>query len=185
MGPRRPARVRRPRGRCSEDSAEDCPDDGTQPSSETRIDRLALERENAEDALVDAVQRVTARRTVRATRSRGRIRGAPSSASSQASFAKSLEVLGSRVIRPIDDPEILGASALHGGLNESALTARDEVFRLHHNAFAAASRHFLPPRRRMLLARRVGELHVRERGRDKTASGQPRQSCRSVCICQT
>jgi len=32
-------------------------------------------------------------------------------------FAKPLQVLGQRVVRPIDDPGVFAASALHGGLN--------------------------------------------------------------------
>jgi hypothetical protein len=49
------------------------------------------------------------------------------------------EVLRERVLRPVDDPQVLRPAALHGGLEETAPAAHGELERLHHHPFAAAA----------------------------------------------
>src|SRR3954452_4747397 len=86
-------------------------------ASEARIDRLALHRQDAGSALVAAVQGVSAREPFERLDPERELAERHRALRPQASIAEALEVLGGRVIRPVDDPEIFGASAFHGGLD--------------------------------------------------------------------
>lgn len=52
-----------------------------------------------------------------------------------------------QVLWPVDDPEVLGTTALQGGLHQTLAAVSDEAQRLHHHAFAAGGDEVVPPGR--------------------------------------
>ena len=69
------------------------------------------------------------------------------------------EVLVGRVVRAVDDPQVLPPAALHGRLDQPPLAPDDEVERLDDHAFAAPAGQLRPPVDPLRLARRVGHVH--------------------------
>jgi len=77
----------------------------------------------------------------------------------QAARAEPFEVLGQVVLRAVDDPQVLAAAGLEGGLDEAAAVARDKVEGLDDHALPASGRQVVPPSDRGLLARGIGHIH--------------------------
>src|SRR4051812_19569771 len=85
----------------------------TRSGLQPRVDRLALEGEDAEDALVDAAERLAADEPLeRLDPERELAMGEPALAR-EPPLAQPLEMLGHVVLGAVDDPEVLGSAALH------------------------------------------------------------------------
>ena len=84
-----------------------------------RIDRLALQREDAEHALVNASERLSLDEALESFDAQRELAQRQRSLPRQAAFAQPLEVLGQRVLRPVDDPQILAAAALDRRLQQA------------------------------------------------------------------
>ena len=122
--------------------------------SQTRVDRLALQREHAEHALVDPPQRFALDEPLESFDPQRELAKRQRSFARQPAFAQPLEVFGQRVLRPVDDPQILAAAALDRWLQQPARASRDERQRLDDGAFAAGLGQRRPPLRcRASLAR--------------------------------
>ena len=63
----------------------------------------------------------------------------------QTPLSQTRQVLGGRVLRTVDDPQVLPAPTLHRRLHRAAHPSTDEVIRLGHHAFAASVGELLPP----------------------------------------
>src|SRR5436190_11745151 len=112
---------------------------------QARIDRLALERQDPEDTLVDAAQRLAADEALERLDPEGKLPDGQGALRAEAALAEALQVLLGSVLRAVDDAEVLAAPALHRGLHDPPLAAGDEGERLHHHPFPAAGRQILPP----------------------------------------
>src|SRR5690606_2930506 len=129
-----------------------------EPSSEPRVDRLALQRQNAEHALVYAVERLLFHKSVQRLQSERELAERQGPFWSKASCAKSLEVFFEGVLRAVDDAQVLPATALHSGLNQALLAAHEPLDRLHDHALATAFGELLPPSNAVGLALRAREI---------------------------
>src|SRR5206468_634302 len=109
---------------------------GAARRSEARVDRLALERQDPEDALVDAVQRLLAREALQRLHAQRELAQRQRALGPQAAAAQPRQVLGQGVLRAIDDAQVLAAAALQGRLGQAARACCDEVERLHDHPFA-------------------------------------------------
>src|SRR6188508_1805139 len=125
---------------------------GLEGPSETRVDRLALERQDAEDALVDASQRLASREALEPFDAERELAGGERPLRREAARAQPGEVLGQVVLRAVDDPEVLAAADLQRRLHQAAAVAGDEVEGLDDDALAASGRQLVPPRDRPVLA---------------------------------
>src|SRR6186713_1339280 len=79
--------------------------------SEARIDRLALERQDAEHALVHPSQRLPLYESFETFDAERELTQGQRPLSGQPALTEPLEVFGQRVLGPVDDPEILPAAA--------------------------------------------------------------------------
>src|SRR5579863_5287561 len=75
--------------------------------SQTWIDRLAFQGQNAERAFVHAAQRLAADKPLQCFNPERKFSKRQGSLSPQAALAQTLEVLGRRVVGPVDDAKIL------------------------------------------------------------------------------
>ena len=102
---------------------------------EPRIDGLALQREDTEHALVHATERFTADESLEPFDTQRKLPKREATLGGQATVAQAIEVLGQRVFRTVDDPQIFPAAALHRRLCEPVLSLHHEVVRLHDHTF--------------------------------------------------
>ena len=109
-------------------------------SLQPRIDRLALQREDAEHALVHAPERLALHEALEAFDPQRELAQRQRPLPRQPALAQPLEVLGQRVLRPVDDPQVLAPAALDRRLQQATRARRDERQRLDDRALAAASR---------------------------------------------
>src|ERR1035437_9153214 len=111
-----------------------------------RVARLALKGENRKGALVDATQRLVADESLQTFDPQGELASSEAALAGEVSRAQALEVLGQGVFRAVDDPQILGAAALDGGLDGPAgLSTRREVEGLDDHALSPTPGQFEPP----------------------------------------
>ena len=68
-------------------------------------------------------------------------------------------MLGQRVLRAVDDPQIFPASALHGRLHETPSAFGNKLQGLGYHALAATVREVLPPSYGAGLALGIGDIH--------------------------
>ena len=94
---------------------------------------------------------------------------------------------GSRsgVVRAVDDPQVLAAPALHGGLGKPLLPRRMKSSGLTTMPSPPRPGQFRPPSTPSRLAGRVGHIHAPCNGVASSSSGSARQTCASVSMCQT
>src|SRR5438270_5537451 len=85
----------------------------------------------------------------------------------QAARPKAVEIFWTRVFRPINDPKVLPAPALHGRLDDPFPGVCRKLERLDHHAFASPTRQLFPPAGSVQLARRVGNLDHLKPGADE------------------
>src|SRR5262249_41738160 len=135
-------------------------DDKLQP----RIDRLAFERQDAEDAFVDAPQRLAADEPLERLDPQGEFAERERSLLGQSAIAEPREVLFGRVIGSVNDAELLAAAALDRRLHQTAAAAGDEFQRLDDHSLAAARGKLVPPADPRLLAGCIGKVDD-EKGR--------------------
>ena len=128
-------------------------------ASKPRINRLALERQHPEDALVDPIERLLLDEAVERLEAEGELAKGERALGAQASLAQALEVLGERVLGTVDDAKVLAPAALESGLDQPPPRAHEEVERLDDHPLRTAPGDRLPPARTGLLARRVGHIH--------------------------
>src|SRR4051794_20123112 len=96
-------------------------------ASKSRIDRLGFQRQHTEDAFVDAPQRLAGDEAVEGFHAERKFPESHGALCPKGPLAQPRQMLGCVVIRTIDDPQILSASALDGGLHHSASPLGDEV----------------------------------------------------------
>src|SRR5207253_8898383 len=89
------------------------------------IDGFAFHRQNAESALVHAVERLAGDESLEALDAEGKLPRRERPLRAQTAVAESLQVLGCRVLGAVDDPQLLAAAALHRGLDDAALSSCD------------------------------------------------------------
>src|SRR5437867_1913639 len=70
-----------------------------------------------------------------------------------------IQMLRRRVLRAVDDAQVLAPAALDCRLYETAARAHDEVEGFDHHPFAAALCQRQPPRDRLGLALWIGDVH--------------------------
>src|ERR671919_3097599 len=92
---------------------------GTVGQSQTRVDGLTLEGQNAEDAFVDAVERLISHQTLQGLHAERELAGSQRAFASYVPIPQPRQVLGSRVLRPVDDAKVLGPSHLDPRLNRT------------------------------------------------------------------
>src|SRR5262245_36759774 len=135
------------------------------PALQPRIARLALEREHPEHTLVDAPQRLAPHEAFERLETERELAPRERTLRGHRARAQPAHLVRRRVVRPVDDAQILAAAALDRRLHEAPATARDEVHRLHDDALAAGPSQLLPPRRRGPARSSVAELHGAPRRR--------------------
>src|SRR5262249_22214791 len=91
-----------------------------------RINGLALEREHAEHAFVDPPERFALNESLQSLDSERKLAKRKRPLAGQPPLAKASQVLRQRVLRAIDDPEVLASTAFHGGLEQASRTACHE-----------------------------------------------------------
>src|SRR6266849_3910180 len=94
---------------------------------------------------MDPAQRLPADESLQSLDAESEFAEGEGSLVTQTSVSQSRDVFVGSVIRAIDDPQILSAPALHGGLGKATLATQDEVKRLHDHTFAAPARKVGPP----------------------------------------
>src|SRR5690242_12803857 len=90
------------------------PVDGLDLLSEARVDRLAFQRQHPEDALVDAPQRLHPREALQRLDTERELAQRQRALCRQAARAEPLQVVRGRVLRTVDDAQVLLPAALHG-----------------------------------------------------------------------
>src|SRR6266542_2999573 len=113
--------------------------------SEPRIDGLALERQHAEDALMDAAQRLAADEALERLDAEREFANGERALAAEAAGAKTLEVGGLGVLGAVDDAQVLAPARLERGLDEAAAAAGEELERLDDHPLAAAFGKLFPP----------------------------------------
>src|SRR3984893_3869899 len=91
--------------------------------SEARVHRLAFQGEDAEDALVDAAQRLAADEALQAFDAERELPQRQRALHAEAARAQPVEVRQHRVLRAVDDPQVLRPPALHGRLHQPVRAA--------------------------------------------------------------
>ena len=104
---------------------------------QARIDRLALEGENSEDAFVHASERLSLHEPFEPFDSQRELPQRERALSRKPALAEPRQVLGQRVLRSIDDPEVLAASALYGRARVQELGLSNRRLRLIGNGRAS------------------------------------------------
>jgi hypothetical protein len=113
--------------------------------SETRIHRLALQGQDAEDALVDAAQGLAADEAFQPLDPEGEFPQGQRTLAGEAARAQALQVFRQSVFGPVDDPEVLLPPALEGRLGEAPAATGEEGEGLDHHPLAALGGQLLPP----------------------------------------
>lgn len=106
---------------------------GIQP----RVDQIALQGQNADDALVDSSKRFVADEAFQAFEAEGEFSEGEGSLGSETSTSQPGEILFGGVVGAVDDTEVLSATAFHCGLHQPLLATHDEVQRFDNHPFAA------------------------------------------------
>src|SRR5689334_2931678 len=83
--------------------------------SQARVHRFALQREDAEDAFVDAAQRFLAREAFEGFDAEREFAQGEGALATEAALAQAFQVLGPVVLRAVDDPQVLAPATLDGG----------------------------------------------------------------------
>src|SRR4051812_25562488 len=91
--------------------------------SQARVDRLALEREDAEAALVHPAQRLAADEALERLDAERELASGEGALRAQGAAAQPVEVRGLGVLGAVDDPEVLAAADLQRRLGEPAPAA--------------------------------------------------------------
>ena len=71
---------------------------------------------------------------------------------------EAIQIFGRGVFRAVNDPQVFAASALHGWLDDPALSLGDEVRWFYNHPLAAATGEFAPPLDRFGFALRVRDI---------------------------
>src|SRR5687768_10152825 len=110
------------------------------------VNRLALQRQHAEDALVHPPQRFAPDESGQGLDAQGELAERQRPLRAQVSAPQPGEMLRRGVFRAVDDAEVFPAAALDRRLDQALAAPRGELQRLDHHALAAAVREVLPPR---------------------------------------
>ena len=165
------------------------PTRGERDRSEPRVDRLALQREHAEHALVDPAQRLPPDEPLQRPRRRARTRRSASDRfAPEPARPQPLEVLRRRVLRAVDDPQVLAArgTSRAGWARPARAPARRTSSGLTTIPSPPRAGQLLPPARSPAAsARRVGHVDDRVRRSPAAAPGRPGRRSASVSMCQS
>src|SRR4051794_31554404 len=101
-----------------------------------RVHGLALEGEDAEDALVDAIERLALDEALQRFHAKGELADGERTLGRETTTSEAFEVFGRGVLRAIDDAQVLWAATLDGRLSDPLRPLGDEVEGLYHHAFA-------------------------------------------------
>src|SRR5437764_4832338 len=104
---------------------------------------------------MDAAQRLTADEPLQCLDAERELTKGERPLPAHAARSEALQVLRRGVLRAVDNPQVLAAAALDRRLHQSAAAAGDELYGLHHHAFATPFRQLLPPADAVRDARRV------------------------------
>ena len=106
---RKPPKSRRPADQTQKPTARARTRETHESKSQSRIHRLALQREHAEHTLVDAPQRLVSHEPLQRLDAERELTERERALGVQAALTQPRQVLGKRVLRPVDDAEILAA----------------------------------------------------------------------------
>jgi hypothetical protein len=104
---------------------------------QTRVDRLTLQSEYAEDTLVRESKRLTAYETFKRFDSQSELSAGKGALRADSARAQSLKIRRNKVFGPVDNAEILGTSTLDRWLGNASATFSDEVQRLYYHSLPA------------------------------------------------
>src|SRR2546426_4108908 len=120
----------------------------TTKGSKPRIDGLALQSEDAEHAFVDTPQRLALHEPLEPFDSQRELAQSQRTLSRKTALSEPLQMLGQRILRPVDDSQVLAPATLDRRLEQATRVCCDERQRFHNRAFAASLRQCRPPRGR-------------------------------------
>src|SRR5579884_859832 len=96
---------------------------------EAGVDRLALEGQDAEDALVDPVERLAGHEPFEGLDAQGELPQGQGAFVAQPAAAEPAEVPFGGVLGAVDDPQVFAAPTLDPGLDKAPLPPGDDVDR--------------------------------------------------------
>src|SRR2546427_1227646 len=114
--------------------------------SKSGIHWFTLKRQDAEDTLVNASQRLPPDKALERLDAQREFAKRQRALSSKRPRAKALEIFAQGIFRPVDNPKILAAATFDCGLRHSAPPLGDKVHGLHDHSFATAASELFPPR---------------------------------------
>src|SRR5581483_2402114 len=112
---------------------------------QTRVYRLAFERQNSKRTFMHAAQRLPFDKPLQGFDAERELAQGERTLGAQATRPQPLKILRGCVLRSVDDPKVLFATALHGGLDQSALVPGDELEGLDDHSLAAGAGQIPPP----------------------------------------
>src|SRR5262245_13068947 len=122
----------------------------------SRVDRFAFQCQNAEDTFMYATERFLPNEALQSFDAQGKLAEGQGPFLAQPAIAQPAEILVGRIIRSVDDAQVLAATALYRGLGKAPLAPVDETGRLDHHALAAALGQLDPPVNSRGFARWIG-----------------------------
>jgi hypothetical protein len=123
-----------------------------------RIDRFALQRQNAEDALVHSPQRFSPHESLQGFDSQREFSDRQRPLTAEASVSQSRQMLIGRIVGAVNDAEVFRSAALNGRLHQPLLTPRDKIQRLDYHSLTTAVGESAPPGDALLFACRYGDI---------------------------
>src|SRR5438132_9310110 len=120
--------------------------------SEPGVDGLALQGEHPEHALVHAVQRLLPHEPLERLDPECELPDRERPLVAEVPFPKALEIFGRRVLRAVDDPEVLRTTDLDARLDQSPAAPHDAGERLDDHPLTTGSGELLPQSNTCLLA---------------------------------
>src|SRR5690606_6321830 len=115
-------------------------------SSQSRVDRLGLEREDREDRLVDPPQRFVPYPPLECFEAERVLTEGQGPFAAEIAIAQPAEVARLGVVGTVDDPQVLPAAHLDTWLGKAAPGAGEVAERLDHHSLATGGGELLPPR---------------------------------------
>src|SRR5215472_6296942 len=137
------------------------------------VDRLALQGQHPEDALMHAEQRLAPDEPFQRLHPERELADRQGPLAAEVALAQPVQVAGQRVFGAVDDPQVLPPPALDPGLGYTAASPGDRAGRLDHHALFPAPGELLPPRGHGRLSAGVIEVrHDVPGGREQRVGGR-------------
>src|SRR5215468_3338275 len=144
---------------------------------EPRVDWFAFEGEHAEHALVYPEQRLAAGEPLQRLHPQRELAGRQRALPGQVAVPEPVEVGRDRVLGTVDDPQVLGATALHPRLGDATPPAGHRGDRLGHHSLPASPGDLFPPGGHGLVGTGFGEVSHDVAGRHEDRIGRRQPFC--------